>query len=168
MPKTTTKMSVWGLLVINKVLLHGAKWSTKFSLKTCFIPFHKSRGLILGFVTFVVESKMIWSGETPIANLALEWLWARVFPDVTCKLIRARESPLTTLEMTSVRLFSRVDTLMCFQMRTLCVGFATTWNRQVKTHISLSSSYHFSPKKFLFMNIYKVCRQKCMTAFDFS
>ena len=67
---------------------------------------HRWNSSLFGLVTFHMEGKVIWSGEAAIADLTLEGFGAGVFPDVTCQLVWARESPHAVLEMAFVRLFS--------------------------------------------------------------
>lgn len=68
---------------------------------------------------------MVGAREAAFANLTLERLGPGVFPDVTCEFVRAREPPLTALEMTFIRLLSSVDPLMCLEMGRLRVRLVT-------------------------------------------
>jgi len=70
---------------------------------------------------------MVASGETSFANVALERFCARVLADVPSQLVRTRESPQTVLVSACVRFLTRVNPLVCFEMRAFCVNFGATW-----------------------------------------
>ena len=57
-------------------------------------------------VSLHMQGEVVAAGETALADVAFEGFGARVLPDVTRELIRARESPQTVLVSASVRLLT--------------------------------------------------------------
>lgn len=77
-------------------------------------------------VTFHMQGEVVGAGETALTHAARERLGTCVLADVTCKFVGARKTPWAVDEVTLVRLFPCVDSLMSFQMRAFCVCLSAT------------------------------------------
>jgi len=80
-----------------------------------------------GFVSLHVQRQMVAASEASFADLALEGFGASVLPDVAGEFVGSSETPQTVLVSAGVRLLTRVNPLVCFEMRAFCVNFGATW-----------------------------------------
>lgn len=70
-----------------------------------------------------VQGQVVRPGETPVTVRAFKRLGTSMLSEVSGQLITSCKTPLTTFPRASVRLFSCVSALMCFQVGAFSVNF---------------------------------------------
>ena len=75
-----------------------------------------------GSVPFHVERQMIRTGESSVTQMTFEGFCPRVFPVVSCQLVRPGKLPTTTLPSALVGFFTSVGSHVGFQVGALGVN----------------------------------------------
>ena len=87
----------WLCLSLSRVTSH---WSVNINLS------HVNQIDRQWSVALHVQREMVGAGKCSLTDVTLERFVSRVFPEVTCQLIRARKPPGAALPVTNVRLLT--------------------------------------------------------------
>lgn len=77
-------------------------------------------------MAFHVEGEMVGPGEGALTQVALEGSVSGVLAEVTGQFIRTGKLPSATFPIAMVRLLACMRSVVRLQVRTFCVGFATS------------------------------------------